>query len=93
MKISVKEQAELRHILAHIIYAIRANADGHAAEAHYEVDQIEGLVFWDSDEDMTKMLEKMQYGKMQQEEEGEELQEKGKELQEEEVGSNAKDGT
>jgi len=69
MKISVKEQAELRHILAHIIYAIRANAEGHHAEAQYEVDQIEGLVFWDDDEAMTKHIEGIQYGKVQQAEE------------------------
>ena len=61
-KISVKEQAELRHILAHMIYAIRANAEGHHAEARYEVDQIEGLVFWDDDEAMTKHIEAINYG-------------------------------
>jgi len=61
-KISVKEQAELRHILAHMIYAIRANAEGHHAEAQYEVDQIEGLVFWEDDEAMTKHIEGIKYG-------------------------------
>ena len=78
MKISVKEQAELRHILAHMIYAIRANAEGHHAEAMYEVDQIEGLVFWDDDESMTKHIEGIKYGLQQ--EEGQELQRKEEKL-------------
>lgn len=76
-KISVKSQAELRHILAHLIYAIRANAEGHHAEAMYEVDQIEGLVFWEDDEAMAKHIEAIDYGgvkEMRSEKEREKLQ-------------------
>lgn len=62
-KISIKEQAELRHVLAHIVYAIKALAEGNDNEAIYEVDQVEGLIFWEDDESMTKHLEAINYGK------------------------------
>ena len=61
-----------------MIYASRANAEGHHAEAMYEVDQIEGLVFWDDDEAMTKHTEDIKYGLHQ--EEGKELQGQEEEL-------------
>lgn len=70
---NIKEEPELRHALAHIYYAIEALSNGHAAEALYELKSIEGLVFWDSDDDMTKYTEKW-HEKLQKQEE--KLQEK-----------------
>jgi len=66
--ISIKEHAELRHALAHMYYAIQALAEGHAAEALYELKSIEGLVFWDSDEAMTAFCE-AQHEKLQRQKE------------------------
>ncbi len=49
--VSVREEPELRHVFAHMLYAIRALAGGHVRVAEYEVAQVEGLVMWDDDSD------------------------------------------
>lgn len=53
MTISIKMEPELRHALAHLIYAVDALAKGDLAEAQYEIESIKGLVFWDSDAGQT----------------------------------------
>jgi len=58
-KISIKEHPELRHALAHIYYAIEALAKGSKAEAIYELESIEALVFWEDDEHMTRFVENL----------------------------------
>jgi len=52
--ISLKREAELRHALAHLYYAIEALAKGAKGEAIYELKSVEGLIFWDDDDDMTR---------------------------------------
>ena len=53
MPLSIKMEPELRHALAHMIYAIDALAKGEVEEAKFEIESIRGLVFWDSDEGQT----------------------------------------
>ena len=53
MTISIKMEPELRHVLAHLVYAIQALAKGQPAEALYEIKGFDGLIFWDSDEGQT----------------------------------------
>lgn len=53
MSDSVKMNPELRHVLAHMIYAIDCLVAGNTAEAAYELESIRGLVFWDSDKGQT----------------------------------------
>ena len=76
-QINVKEHPELRHVLTHISYAIRALAEGKTSEAIYELDQVEGLIMWESDEAMSAHIESINYGKPEDEElqRQEELQE------------------
>lgn len=56
-KINIKEHPELRHALAHMFYAIRSLVEGHPAEADFELDSVEGLVFWEDDDHMTRAIE------------------------------------
>lgn len=56
-KINIKDHPELRHALAHIYYAIEAVSQGNCKEARYELESIEGLIFWEDDEHMTRHLE------------------------------------
>ena len=49
--IVIKADPELRHVLSHMILALRALAEGHPRVAQYELQQIEGLVFFESDDD------------------------------------------
>lgn len=53
---SIKEDSELRHVIAHIINAIRASAEGRHEVALYEIDAIEGLVMWDNEDQMTSFI-------------------------------------
>ena len=43
------EYAELRHVLAHLIYSIEAHLAGCPTTAQYELDSIKELVFWSDD--------------------------------------------
>ena len=64
---SIKEDSELRHVLSHIINAIRANAEGNHAQALYEIDAVEGLVMWDTEEQMNEYIVSIDYGCLQHE--------------------------
>lgn len=66
--INIKEHPELRHALAHMHYAIAALAKGNLAEAQYELDSIESLIFWESDEAMAGHLKSIGYGQPTDEE-------------------------
>ena len=78
MTISIKMEPELRHVLAHIIYAIEANAKGEPAEALYELSQIKGLVFWDTDSGQTVDAREWARSILEDEDDGrEELQGQG----------------
>lgn len=72
--ISIKSEAELRHALAHIIYAIEALAEDppciHVAQM--EVDSIKELIFWGNDSN--EALEA--YFTEKEQDDGEELQRK-----------------
>ena len=59
---SIKEDSELRHVLAHIMMAIKASAEGNHKTALYELDAVEGLIMWDTDEQMNDYLEDIDYG-------------------------------
>ena len=72
MGISVKENAELRHVFAHLQYAIDFLIEGveclskndlegaaqRAKGANYEMRSIEGLYMWDDDEQFLKEVSK-----------------------------------
>lgn len=90
---SIKDEPELRHALAHMYYAIEALSKGHKKEAAYELKSIEALIFWEDDEHMTAHIEGKANEEMQQAEK-EKLQ--GQEVLqgETEVGDDAaKDGS
>lgn len=53
----VKDDPELRHILAHLIMAIEAITEGNLKVAQHEIESIEGLVMWNSDQDMINHIE------------------------------------
>jgi len=55
--LSIKDEPELRHALAHMYYAIEALSKGHKKEAAYELRSIEALIFWEDDEHMTAHIE------------------------------------
>lgn len=57
---SIKEDSEIRHVLAHIMMAIRANAEGNHKTAIYEIDAVEGLVMWDNEEQMNNYIEDLE---------------------------------
>ena len=84
---SIKDEPELRHALAHMYYAIEALSKGHKKEAAYELKSIEALIFWEDDEHMTAHIEGKANEEMQQ-------AEKEKLQGETEVGDDAaKDGS
>ncbi len=56
-KISIKKNPELRHALAHMYYAIECLTRGKLDAALFELESIEGLIFWDDDRDMERSLE------------------------------------
>jgi len=66
---SIKEDSELRHVLSHIIMAIHANAKGDHQRAIYEIDAVDGLVMWDTDEQMNDYLRSIDYGLHEENEE------------------------
>lgn len=47
----VKREPELRHVLAHLYYAIDALRQGLPRLALLELQSIEGLVFWGTDDE------------------------------------------
>lgn len=68
-ELNIKEHPELRHALAHMHYTIAALAKGNLAEAQYELDSIESLIFWESDEAMSGHLKSIGYGQTPTDEE------------------------
>ncbi len=68
-QIVLKEHPELRHFLAHVIDAIRANAGGRPLSALEHCASIESLVLWEDDEDEESDLRR-RHGLHKEEEEG-----------------------
>ncbi len=60
---SIKEDAELQHVLGHLWLAIEHATQGDNAAARYELDSIEGLIFFDDPDDRVAYLERIDYGK------------------------------
>lgn len=54
---NIKHDPELRHVLSHIMNAIEHLAHGSTDAALHELESIEGLVFWESDEEMRVIVE------------------------------------
>ena len=75
MSQSIKSNAELRHVLSHLSLAISAIAKGNPNEAVYELEQIEGLLFFETDEEMSAYLRSIDYGDLQQDEKDAQAQE------------------
>lgn len=59
---SIKEDAELQHVLGHLWLAIEHAARGENNAALYELDSIEGLIFFNDPEDRVAYLERLNYG-------------------------------
>ncbi len=83
MTISIKLEPELRHTLAHMIYAIEALANGEPAEARYELEEIKGLVFWDSEGGQT--ADAREWLAREQQESDDERDKKGRQVRPEEL--------
>ena len=56
----IKDNAELRHVLAHILYAIEELANGRPKSALHEIESVEGLVFFREDGEMEGYLDGLQ---------------------------------
>lgn len=54
---TIKHDAELRHVLSHVIRAIEHLAHGSTDAALHELESIDGLVFFESEEEMRAFLE------------------------------------
>ena len=61
-EITIKNHPELRHVFAHLALAMDSLANGHPADAMYELQSIHGLIFFDSDEEQVRVAER-RYGK------------------------------
>jgi len=61
--VSIKEDAELQHVLGHLWLAIEHAARGENNAALYELDSIEGLIFFNDPDDRVDYLERLNYGK------------------------------
>ena len=59
---SIKDDAELQHVLGHLWLAIEHAARGEGNAALYELDSIEGLIFFNDPEDRVAYLERLNYG-------------------------------
>ena len=57
--IIIKDESELRHVLAHMFEAIRMAAKADEEAALYELRSIEGLVLFDGDEDFRRYVNGM----------------------------------
>ncbi len=60
---TIKEDAEVQHVLGHMWLALEHLAQGDQAAARYELDAIEGLIFFDDPEARVAFLERIDYGK------------------------------
>jgi hypothetical protein len=59
---SIKDDSELQHALAHIWNAIDHVAKGEKAAALYELDSVEGLIFFNNEAERLEHLERLNYG-------------------------------
>ncbi len=85
---TIKEDAEVQHVLGHMWLALEHLAQGDQAAARYELDSIEGLIFFDDPEARVAFLERIDYGKAEplQGSTTEETGETGEAQEEKEVG-------
>jgi len=71
----IREEPELRHFLAHMVFAVRALVGGNNVLAEYELRQIDSMLEWDDEGDacVEKWLRaRRKNGQGQEEEEGRE---------------------
>ena len=54
-EVIVKENRELRHILAHLVIAIEALCDGRPGSAMDDVGSIEGLIFYEDEAEIERL--------------------------------------
>jgi len=59
----IKSDPELRHVLAHLIEAIRMSAKGDEKASLYELESIEGLILFDDEEDFRRYVNGMSRSK------------------------------
>lgn len=57
----IKEQPELRHVLAHLHLAIDSLANGQKEDALYELASIHGLIFFASDEEQVRVARRLKW--------------------------------
>ena len=60
---TIKDDSELQHALAHIWLAVDYLARGKNKAALYELDSIEGLIFFNDEAERLRHLEGIDYGK------------------------------
>ena len=58
--IILKDEPELRHVIAHMFEAIRMASKGDEAATLYEINSIEGLVLFDGDDDFRRYVDGLQ---------------------------------
>ncbi len=59
---TIKDDSELQHVFAHLWNAVDQLARGNNKAALYELDSIEGLVFFNDEADRLRHLEGINYG-------------------------------
>ena len=59
---TIKEDSELQHVLAHLWLALDHLARGETKATLYELDSIAGLIFFDDDAQRVDYLEAVNYG-------------------------------
>lgn len=81
--IDIKDEPELRHVLAHIFYAIEALKAGCPLATQFELDGVKELVFWGDDSYEAIEADLQRREKLREEEDGQEELSGQKELQRE----------
>ena len=61
--IVLKDEPELRHVIAHLFEAIRMAGKGDEAACWYELKSIEGLILFDGDDDYQEYVNDLQRSK------------------------------
>ena len=64
---TIKADPELQHVLGHLVNAIRYTSQGDHEAARYELDSIEGLVFFDTDEAFVGHARGLEHGNEEKE--------------------------
>lgn len=62
MTMRIKQHSEIQHALAHFWIAIDYLLKGEVEAARYELDSIEGLIFFDDEQDRLKQLKGDHHG-------------------------------